>query len=184
MKKASKALLLAAGIVFIISSILALGVYCLSALSMQGYSLFYIVSGVLGILVQQGVITFDIGFVPVDTAEIAYNFVIGGFAYIFSFVLFAIGIVIFIFQLIAGIIAFKGRGKKDQDPKKGIFIANFIFAGLVLFVFSSTLLSYIAAILAIVGSILGLISMKKEQQAEENPEEAQPEEAGKIEEIQ
>ena len=185
MKKASQILLLIAGIVGILAAVSAAAIFVIIGLIESGASIYSLVIGILGVLINQGVISSEwLSVTWGETAVIAENFVMSVVYFIVAIVLFVFAIIYFVFELIAAIIALKARGKKDQQPKKGLFIANFIFAGLTLFVFNGTWLSYIYALLAIVGSILGLIALNKEKQAEENPE--QPEEApvGEVEEIQ
>lgn len=185
MRKASQILLLIAGIVGILAAVSAAAIFAVFGLIEQGASVYNLVVGILGVLINQGVISSEwLSVTWGETAVIVESFVMSVVHFIVSIVLFVCAIIYLVFELVAAIIALKSRGKKDQQPKKGLFIANFIFAGLTLFVFNGTWLSYIYAILAIGGSVLGLIALNKEKQEEENPEQPEDAPVGEMEEIQ
>ena len=167
MKKASKILLLIGGIFGLLAAILAL----LSGVTvfgfMQFFGLGYTGVGIFSLLLDLEV--FDLGFKIFGAIEPDIMYIVEGVLMIvLSFAVVAVQVVVFIVQLIAGIIGLKSRGKNE---KKGLYIANFVFAGLIFFIFGSGFLGYIAEIVLVVGSILGLIAMKKSQQ-EEQPIEA------------
>ena len=167
MKKASKILLLIGGIFGLLAAILALLSGVTAFGFMQFFGLGYTGVGIFSLLLDLEV--FDLGFKIFGAIEPDIMYIVEGVLMIvLSFVVVAVQIVVFIVQLIAGIIGLKSRGKNE---KKGLYIANFVFAGLIFFIFGSGFLGYIAEIVLVVGSILGLIAMKKAQQ-EEQPIEA------------
>ena len=176
MNKASKILLMIGGIVGIIvavwtllSAFFAFGIMQLGGLAYSGI-------GIFSLLIDLEVI--NVGFTMLGTMESDIVFIFEGIAFLVSsFVVLIACLVTFIVQLIAAIIALKSRGK---NPKKGLFIANFVLAGLLIFIFGTDTLGFIAEVLIIVGSILGLIALKKEKEAEEQPVE----EAPVVEEVQ
>lgn len=173
MRKASKILLMIGGIFAILVAVLtileALGVFAVLQVAGIGYTGF----GIFDLLVELEVI--DIGMKFYGSVEPAIMYIVEGvFAWVISFVVLVILIVVFIVQLIAGIIALKAR----KQQKKGLYIASFVFAGLILFIFSAGWMSWITEILIIVGCILGLIANKKEAQADQ---EEQPQEVEEVE---
>ena len=174
MRKASNVLLMIGGIFAILVAVLtlleAVGAFAFMQVAGIGYTGF----GIFNLLLDLEVI--DIGFKIFGAVEADIVYIVEGVvALVLSFVVLAILVVVFIMQLIAGIIALKSKGKQ----KKGLFIASFVFAGLILFIFSAGWMSWITEILIIVGSILGLIASKKEAQAAQ--EDQQPQE---VEEVQ
>lgn len=176
MKKASKILLLVGGILGILAAIFAL----LSGLTgfgfMQLFGLGYTGVGIFSLLLDLEV--FDLGFRIFGAIEPDIIYIVYGvLMLVFSFVIVVIQLVVFIVQLIASIIGLKSRG---QNEKKGLYIANFVFAGLIFFIFGSGFFGYIAEILLVVGSILGLIAMKKAQQEEQPIEAVDPSEVVEV----
>ena len=170
MKKASKILLLIGGIVGIIvavwtlvSALFAFGIMQLGGLAYSGV-------GIVSLLIDNGVIPAE--FTLLGAVENDIIFIVEGvFMLVCSFIVLIACFITFVFQLISSIIALKSRGK---NPKKGLYIANFIFAGLLIFIFGTDTLGFIAEVLVIVGSILGLIALKKEKAIEEQPAEEAP----------
>ena len=169
MKKASKILLLIGGLFGIIGAVLlllgAVGLF----LYLQGVSIFEGVMGIGSILVSQEILPIDIfgSIFSMGLEGGIITTVYGVILMVFSYVLLVALLVSFIINLIAGIIALKSRGKNE---KKGLYIANFVFAGIIFLFFGGNWIGYIAIILNIVGSILGLIAMKKAKEAEAQPE--------------
>ncbi len=199
MKKASKILLIIGGIFAILAALMGVGSVLLSFLGMQGYGWYASGAGALGCLLNSGVLDDvvvelftglgDSGLPAemIDTLIELYNsfkaafdmptsiimLVVGVFTLILSFVALVSGLVGVIFILVMGILGLTASGKK---AKKGKFIANFVLGGLVLLFFGSSWLSFLAALLIIVGSILGLIALKKQPVEEEQPVEGEIEE--------
>ena len=186
MKKASQILLLIAGIIGILGAVAFMASMAVAFCYLQGVGFWCSLQGIVAILMDQGVL-------PANEILVAIfgkigmeggimQLISGVFAFVVSYVVLVAAIVVFVFNLVAAVIALKSRGKKDQEPKKGLFIANFVLAGLTLFVFAGTWLSYMYAMLAIAGSILGLIALKKSKEEAEAPQE-EPEAEPVVEEI-
>lgn len=167
MRKASKILLMLGGIFGIIVAVLTLLEGAAAFGIMQLLGLGYTGFGIFDLLVELEV--FDFGFKIFGSIEPAILYIVEGvLSFVLSFIVIVAMIVVFVMQLIAGIIALKAKSKQ----KKGLYIASFVFAGLILFIFSAGWMSWITEILIIVGCILGLIANKKEAQAdqEEQPQ--------------
>lgn len=90
----------------------------------------------------------------------------GSITWLSSWIVLVVSILAFVFGLTAGIIALISRGKK---AKKGLFIVNFVFAGLNILFFSNGTLTLVSEVLIVVGSILSLVAMKRESLPEEVP---------------
>ena len=176
MNKASKILLLIGGILGILVAVFTLLAALFAFGLMQIGGLAYTGVGVFSLLIDLEVI--NVGFKVLGAMESDIVFIFEGvLMYVLSFVVLVICFVTFLVHLIASIIALKSRGK---NKKKGLYIANFVFAGLLIFIFGTDTVGFIAEALIIVGSILGLIALKKEQQGEP---ELGPEEAPAVEEV-
>ena len=177
MNKASKILLLIGGILGILVAVFTLLAALVAFGFMQIGGLAYTGVGVFSLLIDLEVI--NVGFKVLGAMESDIVFIFEGvLMYVLSFVVLVICFVTFLVQLIAAILALKSRGK---NKKKGLYIANFVFAGLLIFIFGTDTVGFIAEALIIVGSILGLIALKKEQQGEP---ELGPEEAPAVEEVE
>ena len=176
MNKASKILLLIGGILGILVAVFTLLAALVAFGFMQIGGLAYTGVGVFSLLIDLEVI--NVGFTMLGAMESDIVFIFEGvLMYVLSFVVLVICFVTFLVQLIAAILALKSRGK---NKKKGLYIANFVFAGLLIIFFGTDTFGFIAEVLIIVGSILGLIALKKEQQAES---ELGAEEAPAVEEV-
>ncbi len=167
MKKASKILLLIGGILGILLAVynVAIGLFVSAFSGLSGTGMFGF--GIFSLLLDLEVLPLDFKIIGDVSYDIMY-LVEGGFMIVLAFIILVALIVSAIVQLVAAIIALKSRGVNE---KKGLYIANFVLAGLLLFIFSGGWMTWIVEILVIVGSILGLIAMKKAQQ-EEQPIEA------------
>ncbi len=170
MKKASKILLLIGGILGILLAVYALcsGIFAALFAGFSGTGMFGI--GVFSLLLDLEVLPLEFRIFG-DTASDIIYIVYGGFMVALAIIVLVVMLVSAIMQLVAAILALKARGKNE---KKGLYIANFVFGGLLLFIFSAGWMTWIVEILIIVGSVLGLIAMKKaaQEQAEEQQEDA------------
>lgn len=176
MNKASKILLLIGGILGILVAVFTLLAALFAFGLMQVGGIGYTGIGIFSLLLDMEVI--DLGFRIFNAMETDIVYIVEGvLMYALSFVVLVVCFLSFLMHLIASIIALKSRGK---NVKKGLYIANFVFAGLLIFIFGTDTVGFIAEALIIVGSILGLIALKKEQQGEP---ELGPEEAPAVEEV-
>lgn len=159
MKKASKILLLIGGIFGILACVsIVFGILVgFGVLQLEGWA--YAGMGIFSLLCHEGVIPDMASYAlfPDETIDVIY-IVVGVFMLITSFVVVISCIVSFIVHLVSAIIALVSRDKKE---KKGLYIANLIFAGVIFLFFGVDTISLIAEVLIIVGSIFGLIALQK-----------------------
>ena len=172
MRKASKILLLIGGILGILLAVynVAIGLFVSAFSGLSGTGMFGF--GIFSLLLDLEVLPLDFKIIGDVSYDIMY-LVEGGFMIVLAFIILVALIVSAIVQLVAAIIALKSRGVNE---KKGLYIANFVLAGLLLFIFSGGWMTWIVEILVIVGSILGLIAMKKAKQEEQPIEAVDPSE--------
>lgn len=157
--KASKGLLLAAGIIGIVNAVSMLLGMLLASLILGASGLFSTGQGILGILYNQGIIPENevIAMFVGGEESIVINLVTGGFYFALAAFLVSYGIVAFAVLLVAGILALVARKKE----KKGAYIAAIVLAGIAFVFFNSGMLSTVSTVLAIIGAILGIKNCKK-----------------------
>ena len=146
MKKASKILLIIAGVFNLLACI---------ALAITGivYAVIAFVGGTL--IFQDMGVEIQEFFQEMGASEVAMKWLVAAAFALIYLVVFGLLAIIY---LVGAIIAFKG----SKPKKKGIFIANIVFAVLCENIF------------ALVGGILGLIGFKPEEQQEEPLPEPEP----------
>lgn len=183
MRKASKILLIIGGVFAILAALYGVGTTIFGFLYAQFGGLVNLSLGGLGAILASGVLNDIIASsgadVPAEVADLIaqltamfgtdmttsiFQIIIGVMILGLSFVVLISGLIAAVVSLVAGILGLVSSGKK---AKKGLYIANFVLAGLIIIFFGGSWITYLGELLIITGSILGLIASKKEKALEE-----------------